>query len=749
MGLFSEEKRIVVGTQVARVIKDDLLPDAVKTGLAAALFSGDDIPPSIMESLISSMGIKAEQMYEYGRTKYTHGLPSGAVFSAVDGKDEVLAVLNAAEGTSVLLEYSYIRPRNFLHIGWLKLIATKGYDPASNELTGVTVPGDYKVYLNDMVVVVPAESLNTYRPGALDLWGVAATAGYTPLRLDGGAFAALRQPSPVVADPGTTVPHVKVQYIWEGAYLPLEGKKEILYGTFDISVDEYAAEADYFHVKYVARGVTKYAMYKIGSGTYPTLDALFNKPAGANGTFFPFAYFRYNGVSEIKDKTTAAYKTSKKLVKYLGMNYNEIATAIDENPDIANVHQAMVILAVPATTENELEQRYLYAFFDNLFYSTGNQYTAPVVAQNDIASGGVPPEFTKSSLIIQDKRFKMAVTNDGVYKKMVTGSIGPVGTHTSALTSAMIEEVYSTGWFNDDAPAIRQVPMAVHVYRRQITAVMYYEISVYDLKVQYYVLGEYLVTANGAATTLLIPLDRSITTHYSISDREILYARSLHFVFNSMQVITLAWYQQSWFSGLLLAVGLIVTLISFGSASGPMASLMKGVTAASLKIAVVALLKQILFTFLVSYALALFVKAVGGEVALIIAIAAMAWAGYDAMSSGSLQGAPWAQQLLQLSSGLTKAVSTNLQGMMKDLLEEYQSFNQFKDEATKQLEAANKLLENNNWLNPFVIFGEKPDDYYNRTVHSGNIGIVGISAISSYVDNALTLPKMNQSIGEA
>jgi len=146
--------------------------------------------------------------------------------------------------------------------------------------------------------------------------------------------------------------------------------------------------------------------------------------------------------------------------------------------------------------------------------------------------------------------------------------------------------------------------------------------------------------------------------------------------------------------------------------------------------------------------LKLFVKAVGGDLAILIAIASMVYAAYDIHSAGSLRGAPGAQQLLQLSNGLTKAVSANLQDNMRDLLAEYQSFNLFKDEATKQLEAANKLLEHNNWLNPFVIFGEKPDDYYNRTVHSGNTGVAAISAISSYVDIALTLPKLDQTTGE-
>jgi hypothetical protein len=45
-----------------------------------------------------------------------------------------------------------------------------------------------------------------------------------------------------------------------------------------------------------------------------------------------------------------------------------------------------------------------------------------------------------------------------------------------------------------------------------------------------------------------------------------------------------------------------------------------------------------------------------------------------------------------------------------------------------------------------VIFGEAPEEYFNRTVHSGNVGILGIKAISDYVDNALKLPELHETI---
>lgn len=755
MGLFSSEKRTYVGTSVSRVIKDNLLPDALKSGLTKALMGNEDIPETMVESLIGSIGIRAEQMYEYGRTKYVHGLPSGQFLAAVDGKDEVTAIISAAEGVPITLLYSHYRPRNFYHIGWQTLTQSYGYNPDTNEITGLSPRDEHPVYLDDMAVVVPASQLAEYEAKALEQWGPPATAGYTPIRKNQGYTGGLRKPTPVLSDPAATEPYIRVDYIWvvveggpsvDGDYRPPVTQKD----TLIIPVSSYSSTGDYFHVKWIANGVTKYAMYLAGSGTYPQLDAIFNRPADVGGTFFPFAYFRYNYVSENTNKTTQEYKTSKKLVKYLGMQYDKVADAINDSPDITEVMQAMMIMAVPATTTNPLEQRYLFEFFDELFYAGPNQFSTQNWA-NVVVSQFGSSDITQTSLVIQDRRFKMALSNSGIFKKLVAAKIGKVGSFASSMEEVMVEEQYTTGWQNDNAIATRMIPIPVHVYKKQVSSSMCEEIRVVNLRSLYHVFGDYTVTAGSTDNILLIPLDHSITGKYSISDRETLYARSMHYVFNSVHVVTLEWYQQGWFSFLMTAVAVVVTIYSFGTSSGPMSALMSAIasgSAATISAAALALLQQFLIGMLVGYALRLFAKAVGADIAILVAIAALVYGGYQTYQAGSVAGAPWAKELLQLSSNLTKATMDNVKSDMKNLLAEYESFNLFKDQATKDLEAANKLLEHTHRLDPMVIFGESPNDFYNRTVHSGNVGILGISAISKYVDIALTLPKMNETIGE-
>jgi hypothetical protein len=110
-----------------------------------------------------------------------------------------------------------------------------------------------------------------------------------------------------------------------------------------------------------------------------------------------------------------------------------------------------------------------------------------------------------------------------------------------------------------------------------------------------------------------------------------------------------------------------------------------------------------------------------------------------------MAGVPTAADMLMLSSGISNAV---LESKMYDLLDQQNELQTWMDDQTKSLETANDLLDKQTILSPFVIFGEKPEEFYNRTVHYGNIGTLGINAISSYVDIALTLPKVNDTLGE-
>ena len=728
MGLFSSKRVTRVGTSVSRVVDENAIPQSVKTGTIKSIFNEGNLPDYVMEELVTSMGVRAERMYKYAEDKYVHGLPSGEIYSSTQGRAQVEAVIEAAEGQQVLMKYSNYGPPNTLHIGWMKLVSLYGYNTSTNQLGVLSAQKGTNVYLEDMVVVVPENQLGTFEAGSLQQWGTSATSGFTPKRpINLDIFGNFSRPSPIFKSDSATEIHLKVTYIWESSPFVFETEE------LTISVSEYDPTADYFHANYEVGGQSKYWIYKNDSGGYPTLDAVFVDALAVSGSYFPFAYFRYNKQSVIQNKTTQAYKTSKKLVDLIGIDYDVLAETIDANPDIADVEQAILMMAVPAVSTNAIECRYLFDYFDSLHYSMGGSTSAALAS---VGSRLFQKAVKRNSIVIQDAQFKMALQNAGIYKRLVAGSIGSIGTHTSEyINPSQLEEVVDelTG-----ETITYSVDKNSHIYKKQIATGVYEEITVQDLRMVYWIFEEYTTTADETDDILLIPIDRTVSSLYSMGDREQLYTRSLHFIFNSRVVSKVKWYQTGVFKALLLITAVIITI--YNPPAG-LAALQ--LTGAALVLAAVVI--TLVVGEIVQAAFKLFVKAFGADVAQAIAIIALLYGGYRVFQNGGSLTGTWASELLQLSSGLQSAA---LQDKFTDLLEQQDQFNLFVEEQEELLDSAKKLLETSNVLAPYVIFGEKPEDFYNRTIHYGNIGTLGITAISSYVDIALTLPKLNDTVGE-
>lgn len=722
---------IDVATVAQRLIEDDNLPDAIKTGVMKAILREENVTDSVIEDLIGSLGVRAERAYAYAEKHYTHGSPSGEIYSSTQGRAQVEAVIEAAEGQQVLIEYSRHGPANALHIGWVKLLQDHGYSQTTNQLAGLTASKGTPVYLKDMVVVVPAHLQSTYEPDVLEQWGTSAKAGYTPERLFNGvsAMAQLVESSPVFVNAAATELYVAATYVWKSGSTTYEG-------SLAISLNNYPTNQNYFQAKYVADGATKYFIYAQGTGTYPTLDDVFAETPVVNGTYFPFVYFRYNKESVIQDKTTPAYKSSRTLTKYLGLDFDTVAKGIDSNPDIDDVQQAMLIMAVPAVTTDPVESRYLFEYFDAMYYAIDDGTSAYTALNRRSLSDLLTDEIKgkRRAFLIQDKQFKMMLSIGDIAKRLVAGSIGALGTYSSAYNTSSVSETVFNVDLGENVTSIRVTK--AHVYKKQITSGLYEEVTVLDLSMTYFVYGEYTTTGDETDEILLIPIDMSISSQWTIQEKETLYARSMHFIFNTL-VITVTkvkWYQTGAFKTLMLIIAIVMIVVDGGATMG----VYLGLTGTA------AVIASILITlYVIPAVFKLVVKLVGSDVATLLAIVLIVYAAYHYSTSPGMTGVPTANQLVNFATGLQGAV---VQDMFSDLLLEQQGFFQFMEEQTKTLDEANKLLESTSFLSPFVIFGETPQDFYNRTVHSGNVGVLSISAISSYVDIALTLPKLDESI---
>lgn len=749
-------KKTYVGTQISRVIKDDVLPDSIKAGLVNSIMSVDgDIPVDVMEEVFKSIGIKSERYYEYAENgHYVHGLPSGQLRSFSQGAAAVQQVLTSLSGSPVQVDYVRLGAPNLMHLAWMKLVSDYDYDPGTNRIMGLEATIGTEVYLSDMKIHVPKDSYDEYNQGTLEVWGNPPNAGYTPFRPSSitGSLT-FRQPTPLVVDSRVTTDFITVSYEYKrlnqegiGDSILLPGTKKI--GSLEMVVTVPDETKEYYQASYVANDLRKWWIYEAGSGVYSELDAIAIQPPEVSGTFFPFAYFRYDKKAETSDKDSASYKSTKQLVKQLGLNFDQIAVAIDENPDIKDVAQAMMVYGVPPETEDASEREYLFAFFSNLYNMQEPSLKGSMAGSASIKylTGGVQMSDGWNSVVLEiaDKRFRMKFMVKSMTKKYIVGNVAPVGKYHSSVGESDYNYEYIDQESGATVEAVTKVPY--YAYQKQLSRTTYEEIRVYGMELEYYVFQQHHTTSDEDKKILLIPIDRSITENWGIIKKEVLYARSLHFVFNSMKVVKLRWYQTGIFQVFTVIIGVVISVVIYGLDGG---TLVGAVLGASTGAVVTAIVIQVIVNYVISLVMGelfkVIARVIGGNLAILLAVVAAVAGMSDVISAGGIENAPWATDLLSAANGLAQAGMAELMG---NLIEDYNDFLSVAEDATETLQDATKLLEGNRHLNPFVLFGESPTNYYNRTIHSGNVGILGISAISSYMEIALKLPDINDTVGE-
>lgn len=771
-GLFESETVVSVSTSVSRVIEDRLLPNSVKTGTIKGLMTGgDQLVENILEDVVSSIGVKAERMYRYAKNGYPYGAPTSHLYKSTSADAIAKAAIQAYIEQVLSFEYVRYAPLNRQHYGWQRLFDSYGFNPQTNEITHFSAAKGTPVYLENMQVVLAQDTLSILTGTALEQWGTAATAGYTPLRAYSVKSAVAHTPIGVqTVDP---VDCLQVTYVWRTSAgiqrdtlaipLPPAGEN----ATYVQAKYSYQQEThrtyttnpqgtvwpDIETIHYTTR--TEYFTYRIGDGIHADLDNLFTSEYNELGSFFPFCYFRYDKQPTSTDPGSAEYKASTKLLKYLGMDYAQINAAINSNPQINDVQSALVMMAVPAVSGDPVENQYLFDFFRGIYVQSGSvavpdaspEPLSSVFAQilPNLSSGReVAPRI---SLVIQDTRLYTSLNMSGIYRKLVPGVLGKVGTHTSG--SGTFTKQHSVTQYGEpdsegkptETTITWETSEPVHYYRKQITEHLYEEIRVHDLR------RTYKVDGGHATTNDMIPLDHSITEDYPIPVREHLYARSLHYVFNSKQETELEWYQQEWFGTVLIVIAVVWTIFSLGSDGGSGLAAAIAAGTATLEMVLIAVLINAAIAIAINIVAKLFVRMLGPEFAMVLAVVAAAYgmySGYGA-TAGSMDSM-LAQNLLSVSNSMISEVSAGYKKDLELLKKEGEEFNLFAQAKMDELEKIQEELEGSRLLSPFTLFGESPDAYFNRTVHAGNIGVLGISAIENYCSMALRLPELTQTV---
>lgn len=729
MGLFSNKKKTVVNTTVQPVFEEAQIPDSVTNGMIKGILADEDVVSYMLEELAGSIGVRAARGYNWAKNNdYAAGIPVAQVNSTVSARGIVLSTIASEVGQAITADYYKFGPMNSIHYGWTWLMVNAGYNPQTNELTGLSAQRGFPCYLTDMRATYPQEDYdfiqltNDYE--MLAQWGPAPSSGYTPTkpynRLGGmGQYAAQ---SFYTVSPDATEDFITVTYEFVNAAGVIE-KTDII-----VPVDSQLG-SDYHQVRYMrADGAYGFWSYAEGARLYPAIDGAYTMDFNNLGTYLPWCYFRHHG-QRVVEVYPDQYKHYKKWVKYLGVDFDSIDTGVHEDPDVDDVEQALLIFGVNPSAQSHAELHYLFEYFSVLYF---NSISQSEIADNLAEKFGAFSNSPTQVQYIQDKIFKMAFQYSGIVKKRVPGKIAAVGKYTGALLPSV-----------DGGTGIGLQP--AYVYRKQTMDSSYEEVAVFGLRVAYQVTDKKAFSAGAGQPELLVPVDRVIMNSLSMRNKEQLLTRSLYMVVNTAIQIKTPWYASSVFKIIMVIVAIVITILSAGTA---WATIVAALSVGYVALAIV-VLSYIISALAINYAVKLFVKEFGPQVGFIAAIAAMAYGAYS--GAGMTGSSTWGETMLTVGSNLAKTATSVQQDMLADLQQEmldFQAYSQGMFDSLK--EKRDQLGLNPEFqglsgldivnLSPIQVWGESPNDFYTRTVHSGNIGATSFDVASGFVNYMLKLP---------
>ncbi|WP_027854451.1 hypothetical protein [Marinobacterium litorale] len=560
---------------------------------------------------------------------------------------------------------------------------------------------------------------------------------------------------------------IQVTYSWTTRRRTFEGEgvqyAETLHEELVNIPVSYDPKADYYQVVYsLYDPVTsdflgnKFWLYELGSGIYPDLDSPESEAEAS--PYFPVIPIRENNLDLTREevRTGAQYLTSKALLKKTGIAIDSLAEGINDNPDVDDIDHAYVMFGFNIMTDSEYAHQYLFDYFKFLYNKNPSSKVQWVLSRDAIPSsqfGYIQKDQSPQAQIehIGDAGLRVFLKYNYIDVSVKYGSIGSVGTVTREVDiNGENRQMIDPGqegirwWvYNED----------ILTLRKQITSHLYEEITIHGLQHYNNVYNEHdvIYTLEDAQTEdgFLIPLNYHIINDYSVRTQNGIYYDSFQMVINSYEKVKLAWYETTFFKfimtvGTFYLGGMASTLTSIGETFATQ-GLIAGATALGKTLAV---------AYVVNLGFKLLVDIIGIEAAFISAFVLSVYTFGKSIKVGSLKGVPFAEELLFTVNGIIGGIQSSVQADLEDLMDEYKDFQKESEEKQERLDAVTEMLETSDIIDPYLFINsgtyydpsETPDDFYQRTIHTGNVGTLALDAISYFVDTMLALPKTSSTV---
>jgi len=751
MSIFGSKKRIDVYSFTTPLVQPTEF--ALEDAVLYAILKDEPIGSSIVNTALGGMGVKVDAALRYARDHYILGLPNNHHSSSDQLDDTVVAEvikqdLSLPHGCLVRKNFQIPLTPDTVVLPYL--LDTRGLDTRSGEITQPPaewgLPNTWRAYklvakiaIDDIIILPDNQTIQiTY----------IADMQYT-ITYDG------RPELNHVPQSEFTHQFVETQPLPTGLRM---GSTYLMAGY---SILNASGEA---------QNLVNWWYYAMDSDKYPTLKPDSDVVDGLNS--YPVIPLRYDNRSISSSYEPDLYRSSKLLMKKLGMDFDTLIGGLESNPDIAEIDHAYVMFGADVQSDSPITLAYLAEFFTYLAdaddetiwdalggsterlnsYSFGSYTNTSGVAEevhNRSLEGSVDLVQTKvinpsETMSLTEHGLKIDITYKSITSVLINGSIGEVGHATKEITLSDTSSKTGTQRV-DNSKLILRHQVATNVYREVIVTGLVHTNQIYGRH-------SVVTTCEDVANSedehnLIIPLHYTVAQRIGLMTRSTLYEESLRIVINSYVITKVKWYQRTFFKMVLFAVGVAIT-ISTGQAW-----VMGLVTAAEAGIAALMLfiLKTIVISAALHYATVAIAKEIGPDWAFVVAVVTVA---LSKKFSGNIEflgsQIPVAEVFLQVGMSFINAANEAINMLIQDVSTEYSEFMVDAEAQEEILRAKQELLETEYTL-PFSYLEppfshpkpetfSKPDELYNR-VHVSNVGTLSLDVIENYTTVALLLPE--------
>lgn len=796
MGLFSSKAKTYVSSVAYPLGEDgEGKVEFLKSTVLNATLQNRPVGETIANAYLGGQGMSLRNAFRYARDHYANGIPNGAG-QYVDSPNHqaILAVLQQLNPTVTYFDMASTVVATADFVWWAEQWLEKEYlwDRDTGIMhrapAGVDANAAISFDLEDDgtidVLFMNTDNtsrMETFRPKSYKKMGVFVHCAFRPAQEFAPSITTSTRASEPGDEDGTTQTTTRVTKEGNHHDTIVKTMMTVAGGQTTIKVS----------TQIVITRRTKFFLYELGTSVYPTLDDMLTSSIAA-APYYPAVPLRINNV-DVTDEAhqdTALYKTSKKLLKKVGMDLDQIAEQVNDNEQIKEIDYAFVVFGVALKTESQEGKRYLYRFFQHLrnisVYESAdmggwiNDYTN-ISFQEDLGGGlpaGVSTQgytnpgsnvlrvFTSSK---REDNHNIKIQWQYIDTTQKTGTVF-VGAKPGdvAIVSAANREEYDLGTEMkvDNSRLYARRQLDIDTYEELEIAGLYYENFVYQGKAVS--ISAYDAMTKEDEEGFIIPLNQQIIRNTPIVELTDLSYQCMHVVFNCYQVVKKKWYQTGWFKILLVIVAIVITVMTWGAAgpmaagtlasmSGAAAMTILGVTtmtllATYLAATIYVLAMVVLTSIITKGATKLFGEKWGAVIAVVVMVLAMNWANTGNIigaTAGTTGSQLTAQTLLRATGAVLNAYGAYTQGQMAGVLKDMTKLEDaYKDKMKELEELTQEMLGTNLHLidiqgltDATAVHLESPQVFLDRTLMLGSdIAEITEKMVTNFAEFGLRLP---------